>query len=210
MALLYLDIDHFKPVNDTHCHLVGDLLLQGFAGRLAKSVRTDDYIARLGGDEFTVVLENLEHGSDAGTVAGNIVQAMQTPFSLEDHSISISASVGVVLYRGTPIAPAKDLVDAADKMLYQAKNEGRNGYRLCHWPQQANDPLVPTYDTGKVPQGRFKPVGRLEATQDGDIFFVQARGPFNSEGILAVNTVRMEMVKRHASKRPYAFLTHCY
>lgn len=127
MAIMYLDIDHFKKINDSLGHLAGDMLLKAFAARLTRSLRSIDTVARLGGDEFTVVLEDVATPQDAVNVAAKIVQSMQSLFSLENRPISASASIGVAFYHGDGLDP-KTLIKRADEMLYQAKAEGRNTY----------------------------------------------------------------------------------
>ncbi len=127
MAIMYLDVDHFKRINDTMGHLAGDMLLKAFAGRLSRTLRSIDTVARLGGDEFTVIMEDVATPQDAVTVAAKIVQSMQAPFSLEGVSVSASASIGLAFYNGDHTDP-KTLIKRADEMLYQAKAEGRNTY----------------------------------------------------------------------------------
>ncbi|CAN5433041.1 hypothetical protein BH11PSE11_BH11PSE11_22590 [soil metagenome] len=132
MAVMYLDVDHFKAINDKLGHQVGDLLLKAFAARLSRSLRAGDVVARLGGDEFVVIMENLDRTEDAEKVAAKIVQSMRTLFSLEGHPVSATASIGVAFYRGGP-ADAKTLVRQADDMLYRAKAGGRNRYMLAQF-----------------------------------------------------------------------------
>jgi diguanylate cyclase (GGDEF)-like protein/PAS domain S-box-containing protein len=130
MALLYLDIDRFKPVNDTYGHSVGDALLKAFSGRLAHSVRATDTIARLGGDEFTIIMENLARPEDASTIASKIVANMRGQFILDGLKVSISTSIGLAFYNGGEgSAPA--LIEQADMMLYKAKEAGRDTYRAA-------------------------------------------------------------------------------
>jgi diguanylate cyclase (GGDEF)-like protein/PAS domain S-box-containing protein len=127
MALLFLDIDHFKSINDTHGHPVGDALLRAFSGRLSRALRSVDTIARLGGDEFTVIMEGITHTGDAEKTAAKIVDSMRALFKLEGLPLSITASIGVAFCDGKPMA-AKELIRQADDMLYQAKAGGRNQY----------------------------------------------------------------------------------
>ncbi|MEN9868058.1 MAG: hypothetical protein RL748_3648 [Pseudomonadota bacterium] len=135
LALLYLDIDHFKPVNDTHGHKVGDSLLQAFAQRLSRVFRSSDTVARLGGDEFTVIMENLHSREDAINLAAKVVLAMQPEFELlaaggaieVGVTVRVSSSVGLAFYQGEEQS-AEQLIHEADMMLYQAKRGGRNRY----------------------------------------------------------------------------------
>ncbi len=128
MAVMYMDIDHFKPVNDTYGHSVGDALLRAFSARLTHTMRASDTIARLGGDEFTIIMDRVNRSDDAATLAAKIVTAMQAPFDLDGTQVSISASIGLAFYRDEEISCA-ELLHRADLLLYQAKQSGRNTYR---------------------------------------------------------------------------------
>lgn len=128
MAVMYMDIDRFKPVNDTYGHSVGDALLKAFSGRLAHAMRATDTIARLGGDEFTIIMEHIHKREDADAAAGKIVVAMQAPFVLDNITVHVSTSIGLTWYRGEDVSPA-ELLNRADMLLYQAKQAGRNTFR---------------------------------------------------------------------------------
>ncbi|MYM91153.1 diguanylate cyclase [Rugamonas sp. FT82W] len=128
MAVMYMDIDRFKPVNDTYGHSVGDALLKAFSARLTHAMRASDTIARLGGDEFTIIMERIARVDDAAALAAKIVVAMQAPFDLDGTVVSISASIGLAFYRDEDITPA-ELLHRADVLLYEAKQAGRNTYR---------------------------------------------------------------------------------
>lgn len=135
-ALLFLDLDNFKPLNDTHGHGVGDLLLIEVANRLKTCVREADTVARFGGDEFVVLLCDLDHDKDeaitqAGSIAEKIRQTLSMPYWL-DSSIEhrCTASIGATLFKGRD-TNEKDLIDAADTAMYQAKENGRNAIRFC-------------------------------------------------------------------------------
>ncbi|MGK5079040.1 PAS domain S-box protein [Janthinobacterium sp. HLX7-2] len=128
MAVMYLDIDRFKSVNDTHGHGTGDALLRAFAQRLTQTMRATDVVARLGGDEFTIIMEQITKPDDAAVLAEKIVSAMQQPFELDGISVRISASIGLAFYRDEDISPAV-LLQRADMLLYQAKQDGKNTYR---------------------------------------------------------------------------------
>ena len=128
MAVMYMDIDRFKPVNDTHGHGTGDALLRAFAQRLTHTMRATDIIARLGGDEFTIIMEQITRPDDAAVLAEKIVTAMRQPFELDGITVRISASIGLAFYRDEDISPAA-LLQRADVLLYKAKQDGRNTYR---------------------------------------------------------------------------------
>lgn len=128
LALLYIDLDHFKPVNDQHGHPVGDQLLQAFAQRLLALVRPTDAVARLGGDEFAVVLAGVREPSHAEAVAIKILEAAHTPFEVGDLRLSVGASAGLAL--GTDAAKGwPDLMARADEKLYLAKRSGRGQFQ---------------------------------------------------------------------------------
>jgi diguanylate cyclase (GGDEF)-like protein/PAS domain S-box-containing protein len=128
-ALLSLDIDRFKEINDTLGHPAGDQLLATIAERLQTSVRDSDLVARLGGDEFAILQFDLNDGSDAGALAGKIRDALATPVTLSGNVVRITASVGIATY-APEIATPDDLLAQADVALYRAKEEGRDQYRF--------------------------------------------------------------------------------
>ncbi|WP_077045876.1 bifunctional diguanylate cyclase/phosphodiesterase [Pseudomonas sp. KK4] len=120
MALLYVDLDRFKEVNDTHGHGVGDMLLQTVANRLKGCVRETDTVARIGGDEFVVLLHSIHASGDAECVAGKIRQVLAQPLRLDGHNLHIQPSIGVAQYpeNGTE---EKQLFRHADEAMYTAK-----------------------------------------------------------------------------------------
>ena len=124
LALLYIDLDHFKAVNDQHGHPVGDQVLRRFAQRLLAQVRPTDVVARLGGDEFAILLTGLRRGENAQAVAEKVLVAAHDPFEVDGHVLVIGASVGVA-FGVDPVAGWPDLVARADTRLYEAKNAGR-------------------------------------------------------------------------------------
>jgi diguanylate cyclase (GGDEF)-like protein len=128
---MYLDIDHFKRINDSLGHAVGDLLLKDFAQRLAYCVRGVDTVARVGGDEFAVILEELERRDDGCRIAAKIVREMRPEFPLEEHTVEITTSVGIAFHDGKEALGADQLLRNADAALYQAKNSGRNAYQVA-------------------------------------------------------------------------------
>lgn len=129
MAVLFLDLDGFKQVNDTCGHIVGDQLLQQVAERLTSCTREGDTVARLAGDEFTVILEDLADSGDAAVVCQKILCAMKQPFALSEFHLDVTFSIGVSLYPadGNDI---QALIKNADQAMYRAKNEGKNTYRF--------------------------------------------------------------------------------
>jgi diguanylate cyclase (GGDEF)-like protein/PAS domain S-box-containing protein len=129
MALMFLDLDGFKPVNDTFGHAVGDLLLQEAAHRIRECVRAADTVGRIGGDEFVVLLHRIEDEDDALTVAEKIRQALCRPFELAGQRLEISCSIGIAIYPEHG-ADEKELSQSADSAMYCAKQEGRNRVRL--------------------------------------------------------------------------------
>lgn len=127
LALMYMDLDRFKQINDQRGHLIGDELLKSFAHRLQHAMRATDIVSRIGGDEFTVIMQDLSRPEDATRVASKIVRTMQAPFNLEDGLAEITVSIGIAYYRGDAI-DAKTLIERADSMLYAAKQSGRNTF----------------------------------------------------------------------------------
>ena len=128
MALMFLDLDHFKEVNDSFGHETGDRLLKETAQRLRHCVRESDTVARLGGDEFTIILEELDNLDDVEHVAQCILQCLAEPFSLADETIYVSASIGLTFYPNDA-SDIDTLIKNADQAMYAAKNQGRNTYR---------------------------------------------------------------------------------
>ena len=131
MALLFLDMDGFKRINDTFGHEAGDQLLKAFAQRLCEAVRKTDTVARLGGDEFTIVAENLSDAErDAGAVAEKILQAMATPFSVGGRDHIVTTSIGLALYCDQA-ETADALLARADGAMYLSKQGGKNRFSLA-------------------------------------------------------------------------------
>jgi diguanylate cyclase (GGDEF)-like protein len=127
-ALLFIDLDHFKNVNDTLGHPIGDRLLVAVAERLQACVRETDTVARVGGDEFAVVQTGVNRPEDAAELAGRIVRLLGQPFELDEHQVLIGASVGIAV-AGIDGTSADTLMKNADLALYRAKQDGRGAYR---------------------------------------------------------------------------------
>ncbi len=136
LAVLFLDLDRFKEVNDTLGHQKGDTLLRQAAKRILACVRESDTVARLGGDEFTVILTDVEAADSVERVAQTIVASLSRPFDLDGDAALVSVSVGIAIGPDDASEPAI-LVQKADQAMYAAKQEGRNGYRFSQG--QVND-----------------------------------------------------------------------
>ncbi|SFV70970.1 diguanylate cyclase/phosphodiesterase (GGDEF & EAL domains) with PAS/PAC sensor(s) [hydrothermal vent metagenome] len=128
-ALFFLDIDHFKDINDSLGHDVGDKVLQDFSKKLKKSIRADDAIARLGGDEFTIILHNIKNQKNIEKVANKIIDAMQSPIKINSNILHITTSIGISIYPQHAQDKA-NLLKFADTAMYKAKNRGRNNYQI--------------------------------------------------------------------------------
>ncbi|MBF0634364.1 MAG: sensor domain-containing diguanylate cyclase, partial [Nitrospinae bacterium] len=124
-AVIYIDLDGFKEINDTHGHSVGDMVLQGVAVRLSSSLRVEDTISRFGGDEFIILLEHTGHKRGLKIVAEKILAAVQEPFLLNGLEISVGASIGVVMFP-IEVQDPETLITSADTAMYAAKQEGKN------------------------------------------------------------------------------------
>lgn len=127
LALLFIDLDHFKEINDTLGHSTGDILLKEAAKRLGNCVRESDTVARFGGDEFTVILGELSHPDYVTQTIQNILQTLAKPFQLGDHVSYLTASIGIAVYPDDA-DNIEDLLKNADQAMYQAKDNGRNRY----------------------------------------------------------------------------------
>jgi len=129
MAVLFIDLDRFKLVNDTLGHAVGDKLLKEAAKRLEQCVRSSDTVGRLGGDEFSAILSELVRPADASVVAQKIIDALSRPFVLDSHETYVSASIGITVFPDDGDA-AGVLVMNADAAMYRAKEQGRNNFQF--------------------------------------------------------------------------------
>jgi diguanylate cyclase (GGDEF)-like protein/PAS domain S-box-containing protein len=129
VALLFLDLDRFKHINDSMGHHTGDLLLKAVASRLQNSVREGDTVARLGGDEFTIILEGVAKAKAATVISEKLIRAFQTPFMLDDKVLNISPSIGISLFPDDA-TDAESLIKYADTAMYHAKSLGRNNFQF--------------------------------------------------------------------------------
>jgi diguanylate cyclase (GGDEF)-like protein/PAS domain S-box-containing protein len=127
VAVMLIDLDGFKAVNDTHGHEVGDDLLRAVASRLRNVVRGDDMVARLGGDEFAIIMKGKLTEAVVNRVAGNICETLAEPIKVASVTVNISASIGIT-GRQAGAATAKEMVRQADAAMYRVKNAGRSGF----------------------------------------------------------------------------------
>jgi len=128
-AVFYIDLDHFKDINDTLGHPIGDLLLQSVADRVRTSIRGTDTVARFGGDEFALIQAGVPEPIDAAVLASKLLEAISEPFTIRGNEIRSGASIGIAVY-GPDSPSAEILLSRADVALYRAKSEGRGTYRL--------------------------------------------------------------------------------
>lgn len=158
VALLYLDLDGFKPVNDRLGHRCGDRLLQTVARRLQRSVREGDTVARLGGDEFAVVLEQLSQPRDSAATAKKLLRALARPYWVEGHKAKVTASIGITVY---PLDgdDVDSLLKRSDSAMYRAKTERRNDYRFWGDPgiRTRGRPIARTGEGPPRRQSRARP-----------------------------------------------------
>jgi diguanylate cyclase (GGDEF)-like protein len=126
---MYLDIDHFKRINDTYGHGTGDELLKAFANLLTGCVRSTDTVARLGGDEFTIILESVDSPDTACAVAEKIIDALRSPMRPGDAIVVASTSIGIA-WADAELVSGHTLLERADAALYRAKAGGKNTYQF--------------------------------------------------------------------------------
>lgn len=129
LAVLFIDLDRFKPINDNHGHQAGDKVLIETASRLKKLVRESDTVSRLSGDEFSIILNNISQNHHVANLAEQIYKKMQEPFQLENAAVHLGASIGIALYPNDAIC-ADSLLKKADQAMYEVKASGRNGYQF--------------------------------------------------------------------------------
>jgi diguanylate cyclase (GGDEF)-like protein len=129
LAVLFVDVDRFKHINDSLGHAIGDRVLQSAAERLRACVRSSDTVSRQGGDEFVILLSEVKHAADAAVGADKILQALSAPYLIDQHDLRLTVSIGIVTYPGDG-TDAETLLQNADFAMYHAKDSGRNNYQF--------------------------------------------------------------------------------
>jgi len=157
-AILFLDLDHFKAVNDTLGHPVGDSLLRAVAGRLRDVVRESDTVARLGGDEFAILQLGVTEVAETTVVARRIVQSISEPYYLDGHEVSVGTSIGIAMAPGDSAHPVQ-LMKNADLALYRSKQEGRGTWRFF---ERSMDAVATTRRALEVDLRRALAAGQFE------------------------------------------------
>jgi diguanylate cyclase (GGDEF)-like protein/PAS domain S-box-containing protein len=130
LAIMYIDLDHFKPINDTWGHAAGDAILREASKRMQDTVREIDTVARLGGDEFVIIIEDLKDLRDAGIIAKHLLNALAEAFHWQQHEFYIGCSIGISI-SGDESDDAHTLIEKADLALYRAKHKGRQRFEFC-------------------------------------------------------------------------------
>jgi diguanylate cyclase (GGDEF)-like protein/PAS domain S-box-containing protein len=187
LALLFLDLDNFKTINDGLGHDAGDALLMELSGRLTKLLRTGDTLARLGGDEFLILLPEIEDINDAGHIAARMLDAMADPFRLGDDEHFVTASIGVTIAPDDGCEAGK-LIKNADMAMYRAKSMGRNNYQFftremdleAHRRISLESRLRRALDAGEF-ELHYQPLVNMIS---GEIFGAEALVRWRSEGTL--------------------------
>ena len=136
-AVMFLDLDGFKEINDQHTHEFGDLVLKATADRITAEIRETDTVARIGGDEFVIILSGVPDLEIVERIAQNLIKRIANPIQIQDKQVGVSGSIGIALYpeNGTT---AEQLIRAADRAMYQIKSDGKNGYGFAR--VDPNDP----------------------------------------------------------------------
>jgi len=129
VAIMFIDLDHFKRINDTLGHCAGDALLREVSTRIKQCTREDDTVSRVGGDEFTIILENVKHMNDAVIVANKIIKCISNPILVNDVELYVTPSIGITMYP-SDADNIEQLLKHADTAMYRAKEEGRDGFQF--------------------------------------------------------------------------------
>lgn len=130
-ALMFIDLDNFKPINDAFGHEAGDIVLKGVGNRLQEAVRATDTVARIGGDEFVVVLGEISKTEDAETIAANIIASLDVSFMISEEACKVGASIGISIYPSDSLE-VDEIIKYADMAMYHVKETGRNNFAYYH------------------------------------------------------------------------------
>jgi diguanylate cyclase (GGDEF)-like protein len=130
LAVLFCDLDGFKPINDAHGHVAGDEVLIEIARRLEGVTRAADTVARVGGDEFVIICEGLADDAELGELCDRIIAAVNAPLDIGDGTVRVGMSIGIGVVRDAHVVDADRLLSAADSAMYRAKARGGNGFRI--------------------------------------------------------------------------------
>lgn len=176
VALIYLDLDHFKHVNDSMGHHAGDLLLRDSAKRIASQVREADTVCRIGGDEFTIILESIGSSADAAVVARKIIAVLKEPFRIENADVFIGTSIGISLFPFDGTNP-DELVKRADSAMYEAKERGRGQLRFA------------SGDSGVISRRRLETETKLRRGLDGGELFLHFQPQVSAGGAMVGSNI---------------------
>jgi diguanylate cyclase (GGDEF)-like protein/PAS domain S-box-containing protein len=195
VAVLYIDLDRFKHINDSLGHAVGDQLLKSVAYRLLSCVRSSDTVSRQGGDEFLVLLADIAHPRDAALCAEKILAALDAPLRLGGHDLRITASVGIATFPGDA-ADAESLLRNADFAMYQAKYRGRNNYQF----------FQPDMDSNAVERSSVETDLRLAVARQEFVLNYQPRVDLETGTIVGVEALIRWHRPRHGVMLPERFI----
>jgi diguanylate cyclase (GGDEF)-like protein/PAS domain S-box-containing protein len=195
VAVLFIDLDHFKDVNDTLGHAVGDALLIEVSDRLLQCVRVRDTVGRLGGDEFGLILVSHSVQQGAGMIAAKVRDAMRAPFLVQGHKLSVSASIGITIYPDDASDP-ETLIKYADTAMYRAKHQGRDTF--CFFTAQMNTDVLTRLELEKALRNAFE--------HDEFVLHYQPKVELNSGRVTGVEALLRWNCPGHGLVLPQSFV----
>ncbi len=195
LAVLFIDLDRFKYINDSLGHEVGDLLLKEVATRMDTCIRKGDTLSRLGGDEFVVTLEGLQHAEDAAQVAGKIIKALGRPFEIAGHALTTSCSIGIAIF---PMDADDDrtLMKNADTAMYHAKEKGRNNYQF----------FSPEMNVRAVERHNLETALRLAIERQEFVLFYQPQVDIRTGAVVGMEALLRWQHPEHGLLEPNRFI----